>query len=48
VLSVSEDADESGWSGILGADESVPGVAELRAFVGGGSVPTTDTQRPSR
>jgi hypothetical protein len=35
-------------SGVLVADEEMPGVAGLRGLVGGGSVPTTGTQRPSR
>jgi hypothetical protein len=35
-------------SGVLGADVKGPGVAGLCAFVGGGTVPMTDTQRPSR
>jgi hypothetical protein len=37
-----------GWAGILDADEMLPGVAQLRVLVGGGTVPTTGTQRPSR
>jgi len=37
-----------GWSGVLDADVGEPGVAGLRALVGGGTVPTTDMQRPSR
>ena len=37
-----------GLSGVLGADVKGPGVAGLCVFVGGGSVPMTDTQRPSR
>jgi hypothetical protein len=35
-------------SGVLGTDVKGPGVAGLCAFVGGGTVPMTDTQRPSR
>jgi hypothetical protein len=35
-----------GCSAVLDADEDKPGVAGLCAFVGGGSVPTTDTSGP--
>lgn len=37
-----------GWAGVLGADVGLLGVAGLRVLVGGGTVPMTGMQRPSR
>jgi hypothetical protein len=40
--------NRGGWRGVVDADEEMPGVAGLCPVVGGGTVPTTDTYRPSR